>query len=64
MPSPEQLRMENNPPEYRRLNRYGILSEIFLVKCFPQYGYMWNLVITNLREVPKKYVLYRLGKEG
>jgi hypothetical protein len=56
--------MENNPPEYRRLNRYGILSEIFLVKCFPQYGYMWNLVITNLREVPKKYVLYRLGKEG
>lgn len=64
LPAPEQIRMENNPPEYKRLNRYGIFSEIFLVKSFPQYGYMWNLVITNLREVPKKYLLYRMGKEG
>ncbi len=64
LPQPEQIRIENNPPEYIRFNRYGILSEFYLIRLFPQYGYMWNLVINDLRRVPILYLRYRLGKEG
>jgi hypothetical protein len=60
---PEQIRIENNPPEYIRFNRYGVLSELYLIRRFPQYGYMWNLVIPNILNVPRIFIRSRLGKE-
>ncbi|AFZ48491.1 hypothetical protein Cyast_2548 [Cyanobacterium stanieri PCC 7202] len=50
LPSPEQLRSEDNPPEYRSKVRYYVLAELILLKTFPQYPYMWNLVISNTRK--------------
>lgn len=63
LPLPEQIRIENNPPEYIRFNRYGVLSELYLVRRFPQYGYMWNLVIPDILNVPRLFIRSRLGKE-
>jgi glycosyltransferase involved in cell wall biosynthesis len=56
LPPPEQLRVEDNPPEYKRTNRYYILAEIFLIRSFPQYGYLWNLMMNHLREIPFAYL--------
>ncbi|NCR37431.1 MAG: transposase [Microcystis aeruginosa S11-01] len=63
LPLPEQIRIENNPPEYIRFNRYGVLSELYLIRRFPQYGYMWNLVIPDILNVPRLFIRSRLGKE-
>jgi hypothetical protein len=63
LPPPEQIRIENNPPEYIRFNRYGVLSEFYLIRRFPQYGYMWNLILPNLLNVPRLFIRSRLGKE-
>jgi hypothetical protein len=63
LPLPEQIRIENNPPEYIRFDRYGVLSEFYLVKLFPRRGYMWNLLLPNLLNIPKIYIRSRLGKE-
>jgi glycosyltransferase involved in cell wall biosynthesis len=63
LPLPEQIRIENNPPEYIRFDRYGVLSEFYLVRRFPQYGYMWNLLLPNVLNVPKLFIRSRLGKE-
>jgi hypothetical protein len=50
LPLPEQIRIEDNPPEYSRKNRFYVLAEILLLRGFPQYGYFWNLIINHLRE--------------
>ncbi|MFM7352856.1 MAG: glycosyltransferase, partial [Microcystis aeruginosa] len=63
LPMPEQIRIENNPPEYIRFNRYGVLSELYLIRRFSQYEYMWNLVIPNILNVPRIFIRSRLGKE-
>ncbi|AUC60953.1 hypothetical protein AA637_07190 [Cyanobacterium sp. HL-69] len=47
LPLSEQIRIEDNPPEYRGKPRYYVLSELILLKSFPQYPYIWNLVISN-----------------
>ncbi|MEM1367259.1 MAG: glycosyltransferase family A protein [Cyanobacteria bacterium P01_H01_bin.15] len=51
LPWPEQLRTENNPPEYRAKNRYYVLAEILLVRQYPQYGYLWNLMVEHAKDV-------------
>ncbi|MBE9200553.1 transposase [Nodularia sp. LEGE 06071] len=43
--SPEQLRTENNPPNYPRKNRRYVLSELSILRQFPGFGYIWNLVV-------------------
>ena len=47
LPLPEQLRTEDNPPEYPRKHRRYVLAEILLLKKYPRYGYFWNLVLSK-----------------
>ena len=49
LPQPEQIRIEENPPEYKKSRRFYIIAEILLVKRFTQYGYLWNLIIDQVR---------------
>jgi glycosyltransferase involved in cell wall biosynthesis len=49
---PEQIRIEDNPPEYQRTWRFYFLSEVMLLRNFPQYGYLWNLAIYQFLELP------------
>ncbi|MTJ09789.1 MULTISPECIES: transposase [unclassified Anabaena] len=44
---PEQLRTEDNPPNYPRKNRRYVLSELSILRQFPGFGYIWNLVVFN-----------------
>ena len=57
LPYPAQLRVEDNPPEYRRRGRFYIFAEVILLRLFPQYGYIWNLVIHQIREFPVRSLL-------
>ena len=52
LPAPAQLRVEDNPPEHRRRGRFYVFAEIILLRQFPQYGYIWNLAIHQIREFP------------
>jgi hypothetical protein len=49
LPLPEQIRVEANPPEYKKSRRFYLLAELLLLKRFPQYGYLWNLIIDQVR---------------
>lgn len=57
LPLPAQLRVEDNPPEHRRKGRFYVFAEIILLRRFPQYGYIWNLVIHQIREFPVRSYL-------
>ena len=57
LPYPAQLRVEDNPPEHRRKGRFYIFAEIILLRCFPQYGYIWNLAVHQIREFPVRAFL-------
>lgn len=57
LPGPAQLRVEDNPPEYRRRGRFYLFAEIILLRQFPQYGYIWNLTIHQIREFPVRSFL-------
>jgi hypothetical protein len=57
LPYPAQLRVEDNPPEYKRRGRFYIFAEIILLRRFPQYGYIWNLTVHQLREFPVRTFL-------
>ena len=57
LPGPAQLRVEDNPPEYRRRGRFYVFAEIILIRRFPQYGYIWNLVVHQIREFPVRAYL-------
>ncbi|MGB5916600.1 MAG: transposase [Phormidesmis sp.] len=57
LPAPAQLRVEDNPPEHRRKGRFYIFAEIILLRQFPQYGYIWNLVVHQIREFPVRSYL-------
>lgn len=52
LPLPEQIRIEDNPPQFARTGRFYVLSEILLLRRFPQYGYFWNLILDELRDIP------------
>ncbi len=56
LPPPEQIRFEENPPEYRKSKRFYVFAEILLIRRFPQYGYFWNLIIDQLRGIPMRGV--------
>lgn len=46
-----QIRTEDNPPEYRGKNRRYVLAEVLLLILYPQYGYFWNLVLSQWRSI-------------
>lgn len=53
LPLPAYIRTEDNPPQYRGTNRRYVLGEVLLLKLYPQYGYLWNLVVSDWRTVIK-----------
>ncbi len=57
LPYPAQLRVEDNPPEYSRKGIFYIQAEILLLRLFPHYGYIWNLIIHQLRSIPVRAIL-------
>ncbi|HBE16390.1 MAG TPA: transposase [Cyanobacteria bacterium UBA11149] len=62
LPKPEQIRVEDNPPEYKKSKRFYVLAEILLIKRFPQYGYFWNLAIDQVRGIPGRGVEFLARK--
>ncbi|MCL1463323.1 glycosyltransferase family A protein [Argonema galeatum] len=52
MPKPEQIRYIDKPPGLKP-PRFHVISDALLVKQYPQYGYLWNLVIEKLYGVPR-----------
>jgi hypothetical protein len=61
LPSPEQLRVEDNPPEYRKSKRFYLFAEMLLIRRFPESGYFWNMIVDQLRGIPGRGLsfLYR-----
>jgi len=56
LPKPEQIRIEDNPPEYKRSKRFYVFAELLLLKNNPQYGYLWNLILAQLTEIPVRAI--------
>ncbi len=56
LPKPEQIRIEDNPPEYKRTKRFYVFAELLLLKNNPQYGYLWNLILAQLTEIPVRAI--------
>ena len=62
LPLPEQIRVEDNPPNYRKSRRFYLVAEVLLLRKFPQYGYLWNLIIDQVRGTASRgfnYILHR-----
>ncbi|WP_144869115.1 transposase [Hyella patelloides] len=49
LPQPEQIRIEENPPEYKKSRRFYVFAEILLLRKFQNYGYLWNLIVDQIR---------------
>ena len=58
LPEPEQIRIEENPPEYRKTKRFYVFAELLLLKNHPQYGYLWNLILAQLASIPVRGISY------
>lgn len=56
LPQPALLRVEDNPPEFRRRGRFYLFAEIILLRRFPQYGYIRNLIVHQIREFPVRAI--------
>jgi hypothetical protein len=54
IPGAEQIRYIDKPPQMKP-TRFHVLSDVLLVKAFPQYGYFWNLFFSKLYEVPHAF---------
>lgn len=52
MPQPEQIRYIDKNPALKP-PRFHVISDVLLVKRFPQYGYLWNLFFSKLYGVPR-----------
>ncbi|NEO32922.1 MAG: glycosyltransferase family 2 protein [Symploca sp. SIO3C6] len=52
MPKPEQVRYIDKDPALKAA-RFHVISDVLLVKFFPQYGYLWNLFFSKLYGVPR-----------
>ena len=51
-------RIEENPPEYRKTKRFYVFPELLLLKNYPQYGYLWNLILAQLASIPVRGISY------
>jgi glycosyltransferase involved in cell wall biosynthesis len=56
LPDPEQIRVEDNPPNHKRTRRFYVFAEILLLRRFPQYGYLWNLIVHQVVEIPLRAI--------
>jgi hypothetical protein len=66
MPSPAQIRFISQDPGLKP-PRYHFLSDVLLVKRFPQYGYLWNLFFNKLSYLPRllgKSLLWKVQKKS
>jgi hypothetical protein len=52
MPAGEQIRFIDRPA-VAKPPRFHVVSDLLLVKRFPQYGYFWNLFFEKLYQVPR-----------
>ncbi|HEY9762219.1 MAG TPA: glycosyltransferase family A protein [Trichocoleus sp.] len=52
MPEPAQIRFTLVDPA-QKPPRFHVLSDVLLIKRFPQYGYFWNLFFNKLSYVPR-----------
>ncbi|MGK7903322.1 MAG: glycosyltransferase family 2 protein [Hormoscilla sp.] len=52
MPKPEQIRYIDKEPSLKP-PRFHVVSDVLLVKKYPQYGYLWNLFFNKLYGVPR-----------
>ncbi|NER38409.1 MAG: glycosyltransferase family 2 protein [Oscillatoria sp. SIO1A7] len=59
MPEPEQIRMIARSEKLKEFRFYGY-ADFLLVKRFPEYGYLWNLVFWQLYKLPQ--ILARVVK--
>ena len=64
LPLPEQIRVEDNPPNYKKSKRFYLIAEILLLKKFPQYGYLWNLIIDQIRGTASRGFNYIVRRSG
>ncbi len=64
LPLPEQIRVEDNPPNYKKSKRFYLVAEILLLKKFPPYGYLWNLIIDQIRGTASRGVNFVLRRSG
>ena len=58
LPQPEQIRIEDNPPEYRRTKRFYVFAELLFLKNNPQYGYLWNLILAQFAYILVRAISY------
>ncbi|MBD2250625.1 glycosyltransferase family A protein [Nostoc parmelioides] len=51
-PKPEQIRyiVRDNSLKETRLH---VIADLLLLKCYPQYGYLWNLILWQIYAIPK-----------
>lgn len=64
MPEPAQIRFTLVDPA-QKPPRFHVLSDVLLVRRFPQYGYFWNLFFNKLSYVPRifaKMLWQRINK--
>lgn len=64
LPNPGQIRFITRPAKLKEL-RLNVQAEILLIKCFPQYGYFWNLIFWEISLIPRtmaKVLKTRLSK--
>lgn len=54
IPGAEQIRYIDKPARLKP-PRFHVLSDLLLVKRFPQYGYLWNLFFAKLYGVPRTF---------
>lgn len=65
MPKPEQIRYIDKPATLKP-PRFHVISDSLLVKQYPHYGYLWNLVLEKLYAVPRtvgKAAKWKLSKK-
>jgi hypothetical protein len=54
MPQPEQIRFITRPHNSKEI-RFYVSADALLVKQFPQYGYLWNLVFWQIYKIPQVF---------
>ncbi|MBD2665576.1 hypothetical protein B6N60_00007 [Richelia sinica FACHB-800] len=51
-PKPEQIRYIVRESTLKE-PRLHLIADLLLVKCYPQYGYLWNLIFWQIYTIPK-----------
>lgn len=64
LPQPEQIRIEENPPEYKKSRRFYVFAEVLLLRKFKNYGYLWNLIIDQIRGSFVRVFNFALGRSN